>query len=238
MNELANYVQKYIGLQLSRAQLNALSQYEATLLEWNDRFNLTTIHEPEKIRIKHFLDSLTCLLAMRNTSMDNVIDVGSGAGFPGIPIKIAYPNMHLTLVESVGKKADFLRHVCNMLELNHVEIIQERAEVLAQSPKHRQDYDWALARAVAVLPVLLEYLLPFVRVGGAALAMKGENAPAEVNSAEHASRVLGGKIRKLIPVTLPGVAEERYLVVIDKVAGTPVQYPRRPGVPAKKPIKK
>lgn len=168
--------------------------------------------------------------------MERVIDVGTGAGFPGLPLKIIVPEMRLTLVESVGKKADFCRHIVNSLGLSGVEIIQDRAEALGHLPRHRQQYDWALARAVAVMPALVEYLLPLVRVGGAALAMKGENAPAEAHSAEHALHLLGGRLRKLTPVTLPGVVEERYLVVVDKVAATPDAYPRRIGIPAKHPL--
>jgi 16S rRNA (guanine527-N7)-methyltransferase len=144
--------------------------------------------------------------------------------------------MQLTLVESVGKKADFCRHVVNILDLHGVEVVQERAEVLGQNPSYREQYDWAVARAVAILPVLAEYLLPLVRVGGNMIAMKGESGPAEAHSTERALRVLGGHLRQLMPVTLPGVAEERYLVVIDKVAATPNGYPRKVGVPAKRPL--
>ena len=162
--------------------------------------------------------------------------MGTGAGFPGIPIKIIYPKVKLSLVESVGKKAEFCRHVVKVLDLPGVEVIQERAENLGQNPAYREYYDWAVARAVAILPVLAEYLLPLVRVGGSILAMKGESGPAEAHSAEHALKVLGGHLRQLIPVTLPGVAEERYLVVIDKVAATPKGYPRNVGVPAKRPL--
>lgn len=236
MKELAQCVRALTGIRLSSAQLAALERYEQELLDWNSRFNLTAIHEPEKIRVKHFLDSFSCLCVMRDTPMERVIDIGTGAGFPGIPLKIVYPGMRLTLVESVGKKANFCRHVAQTLGLEGVEVIQERAEVLGQARAHREQYDWAVARAVAVMPVLAEYLLPFVKVGGAMLAMKGESGPAEAHAAEHAVRVLGGHLRKLVPVTLPGVAEERYLVMVDKVAATPSGYPRRAGLPAKKPI--
>jgi 16S rRNA (guanine527-N7)-methyltransferase len=166
-----------------------------------------------------------------------VIDVGTGAGFPGLPLKILYPNMHLTLVESVGKKASFCRHIVKTLGLEGVEVIQDRAENVGQMPAHRETYDWALARAVAILPVLAEYLLPLVKVGGAMLAMKGESGPAEAHASEHAARMLGGMLRKLTPVSLPAVAEERYLIVIDKVAATPAGFPRGVGIPAKKPLK-
>lgn len=236
MKELAQQVRQMLGMRLAPSQLGAFERYEQELLEWNVRINLTAIHEPEQIRVKHFLDSLTCMCAMRDKPIDRVIDVGTGAGFPGIPLKIINPAMRLTLLESVGKKANFCRHIVEVLGLEGVEVIQGRAEVFALDRDHREKYDWALARAVANLPVLVEYLLPFVRMGGAMLAMKGESGPAEAHAAEHAIRILGGHLRKLVPVSLPGVADERYLVVVDKVAATPGGYPRRAGLPAKKPI--
>jgi 16S rRNA (guanine527-N7)-methyltransferase len=236
MKDLAAQVHRQLGVRLSAAQLDALARYEQELLDWNTRFNLTAIRTPQEVRTKHFLDSLTCLLALRDTIPERLVDVGTGAGFPGLPLKIIYPKMALTLVESVGKKADFCRHVARTLGLSGVEVVQDRAEVLGQSPAHREKYDWAVARAVAILPVLAEYLLPLVRVGGGMLAMKGESGPAEAHAAEHALRLLGGHLRQLVPVTLPGVVEERYLVVIDKIAATPSAYPRRVGLPAKKPL--
>jgi len=237
MKELAAQVHRQLGVRLSAAQLDLLARYEQELIEWNARFNLTAIRNPQEIRTKHFLDSLTCLLALRETPPERLVDVGTGAGFPGIPLKVIFPKMQLTLVESVGKKAEFCRHVVSTLSLSGVEVIQERAETLGQFPEHREQYDWAVARAVAILPVLAEYLLPLVRVGGGMLAMKGESGPAEAHAAEHALRVLGGHLRQLVPVTLPGVVEERYLVVVDKIAATPASYPRRVGLPAKKPLK-
>ncbi len=236
MQEFTKHAHRQLGLHITRAQLSALSLYERELVDWNTRFNLTAIRDPQEIHIKHFLDSLTCLLALRETPVGRLIDIGTGAGFPGVPLKIIYPKMQLTLVESVGKKAEFCRHVVKILDLQGVEVVQERAETLGQDPNYREQYDWAVARAVAILPVLAEYLLPLVRVGGGMLAMKGESGPVEAHTAEHAIRVLGGHLRQLLPVTLPGVAEERYLVVIDKVAATPMGYPRKVGVPAKRPL--
>ncbi len=236
MQELTKHAQRQLGLRFSRLQISALSLYERELVDWNTRFNLTAIRDPQEIHIKHFLDSLTCILALRETSVARLIDIGTGAGFPGIPLKIIYPKMQLTLVESVGKKAEFCRHVVKILDLQGVEVVQERAEVLGHDPAQREQYDWAVARAVAILPVLAEYLLPLVRVGGSMLAMKGESGPVEAHNAEHAVRVLGGHLRQLLPVTLPGVAEERYLVVIDKVAASPIGYPRKVGIPAKRPL--
>jgi 16S rRNA (guanine527-N7)-methyltransferase len=233
---LTQQVREVVGLRLSTTQAAALERYERELLDWNTRFNLTAVRDTHGVQVKHFLDSLTCFMALRDSPVNKVIDVGTGAGFPGLPLKIACPAMQLTLVESVGKKADFCRHVAKTLALDGVEVVQERVEVLGQQSAHREQYDWALARAVAAMPVLVEFLLPLVRVGGRALAMKGESGPAEAQTAERAMHMLGGHLRQLVPVHLPGVAEERYLVVVDKVAATPANYPRRVGVPAKRPL--
>ena len=237
MENLFQEAQTLLGLRFTNRQINALQRYEQELIDWNTRFNLTAIRDTESIRVKHFLDSLSCILALREAVPNRLIDVGTGAGFPGIPLKIIYPKMHLTLVESVSKKADFCQHVVKTLCLEGVEVLSLRAEEVGQIPAHRQQYDWAVARAVAILPVLVEYLLPLVKVGGHALAQKGESAHTEAQSAERALQLLGGRLRQLIPVTLPGVVEERFLVVIDKVAATPPAYPRRVGLPTKNPLR-
>jgi 16S rRNA (guanine527-N7)-methyltransferase len=236
MEKLIQEFHDLSGIMLNPRQLAALSRYGDELASWNARHNLTAIHDPEKVRVKHFLDSLSGFLAMRGSAMMRVIDVGTGAGFPGLPLKILCPRIKLTLVESVGKKAIFCRHVVEILELEGVEVIQARAESLGQREDHREQYDWALGRAVAIMPVLMEYLLPLVRVGGQVLAMKGDRALAETHAADHAIKLLGGHLRQLVPVILPGVAEKRFLVVVDKVATTPGKYPRREGIPAKRPL--
>lgn len=236
MEKLAREAQSLLGIQLSQRQLDAFRCYEQELLEWNSRFNLTAIRDSEGIRTKHFLDSLTCLLAMRDALPGRLIDVGTGAGFPGLALKIALPAMELTLVESVGKKLEFCRHIVRKLRLDGVELVQGRAEEIGQQAAYRESYDWAVARAVASLPVLMEYLIPLVKVGGHTLAQKGESGPAEVHAAEKAMRLLGGQLCQLIQVNLPGVAEDRFLIVVDKVAATPPQYPRRTGVPSKMPL--
>lgn len=236
MEKLAQAAYSLLGIRLTPAQLSAFSCYEQELLDWNRRINLTAIESPEQVRVKHFLDSLSCWLVMRDAPISKVVDVGTGAGFPGLPLKIFNPRFSLTLIESVGKKAAFCSHIIQKLRLEDVRVIAERAEVVGQDPEHRERYDWAIARAVANLPVLIEFLLPLVRVGGKALAMKGSNAPAEAQMAEGAIRLLGGKLQRLVSVTLPGVAEERYLVVVDKIAVTPKNYPRRAGIPAKRPL--
>jgi 16S rRNA (guanine527-N7)-methyltransferase len=236
MEKLREAAFNMLGLRLSPAQIEQFRLYEQELIEWNSRFNLTAIRTPEEIRTKHFLDSLTCTLALRESPPSRLIDVGTGAGFPGIPLKIIQPTLRLTLVESVGKKADFCRHIVRSLHQERVDVLQARAEEVGQARSQREGYDWAVARAVAALPVLVEYLLPLVRVGGKILAQKGESGPAEAHAAEPAMRILGGRLRQIIPITLPGVAEDRYLIVIDKIAATPTSYPRRPGIPALKPL--
>jgi 16S rRNA (guanine527-N7)-methyltransferase len=236
MEKLIQEAQTLFNVHLTGRQVMALVTYEKELLEWNEKFNLTAIRDTESIRTKHFLDSFSCVLAWKSSPPNHLIDVGTGAGFPGIPLKILYPNLKLTLVESVRKKAIFCQHIVSMLGLEHVEVIQARAEDLGQNPQHRERYEWVVARAVANLNVLSEYLLPLVKVGGTMLAQKGESGPAEAQSAEKAIELLGGKLKQLIPVHLPGVADDRYLVVIDKVAATPPKYPRKPGIPAKQPL--
>jgi len=236
MDSLIHDALSLFDVHLNARQIMMLTNYERELLDWNQKFNLTAIRDVESIRTKHFLDSYSCVLAWKENPPLRLVDIGTGAGFPGIPLKIIYPNMHLTLVESVGKKAIFCQHVVRVLELKDVEIIQSRAEDFGQKPGHRESYDWAVARAVANLNVLSEYLLPLVKVGGNMLAQKGEIAHAEAQSAEKAMEVLGGKLKQLIPVQLPGITEERYLVVVGKVAATPKNYPRKAGIPTKTPL--
>jgi 16S rRNA (guanine527-N7)-methyltransferase len=234
--QLAREAKALFGIHLSGRQLALLNSFERELLAWNEKFNLTAIRDPEGIRTKHFLDSFSCTLAWKDKPPASLVDVGTGAGLPGVPLKILYPHMKLTLVESVGKKANFCRHVVETLGLESVQVVQARAEDLGQDAAHREHYEWAAARAVASLPVLAEYLLPLVQMGGAALAQKGESGPAEAQAAESALRILGGRLRQVLPITLPGVADQRYLVVLDKRATTPAMYPRRAGLAAKAPL--
>jgi len=236
MEKLIHDAQALFNIHLTEQQISSLIQYEKELLEWNQKFNLTAIRDVESIRTKHFLDSFSCVLAWKTSPPDRLIDVGTGAGFPGLPLKILYPNLKLTLVESVGKKAKFCQHMVDLLKLDNADIIHARAEEIGQDSKHREKYDWAVARAVANLNILSEYLLPLVKVGGSMLAQKGESGPVEAQSAEKAIKLLGGKVKNLIPVNLTGAAENRYLVVIDKVSPTLPKYPRKPGIPAKQPL--
>ncbi|MEW6400487.1 MAG: 16S rRNA (guanine(527)-N(7))-methyltransferase RsmG [Chloroflexota bacterium] len=236
MEKLVQEALQLFNVHLTGRQVMSLITYERELMDWNQKFNLTAIRDVESIRTKHFLDSFSCVLAWRASPPHRLVDVGTGAGFPGLPLKILYPSMKLTLVESVGKKAMFCHHIVRVLGLEGVDVLQTRAEALGQKPEHREQYDWAVARAVANMNVLCEFLLPLVRVGGTMLAQKGESGPAEAQSAEKAMRLLGGKLRQLLPVNLPGVADDRYIVLVDKVAATPPKYPRKPGMPGKTPL--
>jgi len=236
MEKLVHNAQMLFNVHLTGRQVIALLTYEKELLAWNQKFNLTAIRDVEAIRVKHFLDSFSCVLAWQVNPPTSLIDIGTGAGFPGLALKILYPNMKLTLVESVGKKATFCQHIVKVLGFENVNVIKARAEELGQDHHHREKYDWAVARAVANLNVLSEYLIPLVKLGGTMLAQKGESGPSEAQSAEGAMKILGGKLKQLIPVNLPGVVDDRYLVLVEKVAATPHNYPRKPGIPAKTPL--
>jgi 16S rRNA (guanine527-N7)-methyltransferase len=237
VERLIEGVQRLLGLTLTPRQCQAFQLYYQELVTWNAHFNLTAITDLEGIQIRHFLDSLSCLLAIRDAGQgQSLIDVGSGAGFPGLPLKIVCPALRLTLLEATGKKTRFLRHLVELLELREVTVIHARAEQIGHDPAHREAYEWVVARAVAAMPTLVEYLLPLCRLGGHCLAQKGEEAAAEVSMAEPAILLLGGRLNRLIPVELSGLAETRHLVTIDKVARTPLKYPRRPGMPAKRPL--
>lgn len=237
MEKFVQNVKEIIGLSLNPNQVTAFQVYEQELMAWNAQFNLTAIRDSEGIRTKHFLDSLSILLALNNHAMPtSIIDVGTGAGFPGIPLKIILPRLKLTLVESVHKKAHFCEHMVEKLGLRDVQVIPERAEDVGMAAGQRQSYDLAVARAVAPMPVLVEYLLPLVRLGGMIVMQKGESAHAEAQAAVKAIEILGGRLKQIIPVLLPGVVEERFLVVVDKVAMTSQEYPRKAGTPSKHPL--
>lgn len=225
-----------LGVSLSAAQLAQFARYEALLLEWNQRMNLTAIREPEQIRVRHFLDSLSLAGVMGDMAGASLVDVGAGAGFPGLPLKILFPTMALTLIESVAKKARFLEAVCSALMLENVLILAQRVELVAHQVEHREQYDWAVARSVAELRVLVEYLLPLLRVGGMMAAQKGEGVQEEMSAAGRALSLLGGSPPGLRTVQLPTVERPHYLVLIRKERPAPSGYPRQPGMPAKRPL--
>ncbi len=238
-----------IGLVLSEAQLNQFEVYYHALQIWNEHINLTRIMKPDEVIQQHFLDSLSCLPGAldhgaskfaltdkTNFDIPIVIDIGTGAGFPSIPLKIVQPDIHLTLVESTVKKTNFLSHVVEALSLANVTILPLRAESVGQLPAHRERYHLALARAVDSLPVLAEYMLPLLTIGGKMMAWKGQNIHGEIESAMKAIHVLGGRYVRTIPVRLPNLRDTRHVVLVEKVAPSPIQYPRRAGMPRKKPI--
>jgi 16S rRNA (guanine527-N7)-methyltransferase len=241
------------GLYLTTEHVRAFQLYYRELEAWNRRFNLTTVTRYEDVQIKHFLDSLTCLLALPvpgagDKGLPNVvplssketsllgIDIGTGAGFPGLPIRIMRPLLRMTLVDSSRKKTVFLKHLVKCLGLQGVEVLWARAEALGQDPAHRERYDVVLARAVADLAVLAEYCLPLCRKGGRFVAQKGAEIHDELQEAQTAIDVLGGTLREVKALHVPGLSDARSLVVIDKLKETPDKYPRRPGMPSKRPL--
>ncbi len=237
MNTFARTVAELFQIHLTPVQLTQFSRYEAELLDWNTRMNLTAVRTGEEIQRKHFLDSLSCVMAWRNSvTPGNLIDVGTGAGFPGLVLKIAIPELQLTLVESIGKKVNFCAHIITVLGLTQIKLIQERAEILGHNTEYREKYDCAVARAVAGLSTLTEYLLPFVKTGGIMIAQKGANADKEVTEARKAIQVLGGGNIRCQSVLLPGDSYSRQLVVVDKMQHTPPEYPREPRVLLAQPI--
>ncbi len=242
MERLKNGAQS-LGLSLTDKQLAMFELFYQELVQWNEQFNLTAITEYDQVQIRHFVDSLSCLVALQKQPADRsgarlrCIDVGSGAGFPGLPIKIYCARMHVVLMDARAKKVRFINHVASRLGLQDVEPLWGRAEEIAHHPAHRESYDLVLARAVAELPVLAEYMLPFCRLGALAIAQKGASAQEEAQAAAYAISLLGGQLQQVIPIELLGLAEARNLVVIKKVARTAERYPRRTGIPAKRPLR-
>ena len=230
-----------LGIRLTYSQLQQFELYYRELSDWNQRANLTAITGYDETLVRHFLDSLTVCLPFRDASsgiptVHRVVDVGSGAGFPGVPLKIAFPHLELRLVESVGKKTAFLEHLVGKLDMNGVEIHTGRAETLGRDPGLRESFDVALVRGVARMSLLLEYALPFCRVGGTTVALKHGGLETELAEAKFALSELGGKIAGVFPVTLPGLTDNRVVAAFEKVAPTPERYPRRVGIPAKRPL--
>ena len=232
---------KELGINLSAGQLEQFESYYRELTEWNQRANLTAITGYEETQVRHFLDSLTVCLPYQGMPeglavVCRVVDVGSGAGFPGLPLKLAFPHLELHLIESVGKKTAFLEHICGALGLDKVTIHTGRAETLAREPELRDGFDLALVRGVARLSLLLEYALPFCRVGGRAVAHKHGGIESELAEAKNALAELGGREDGIFPVKLAGLTDNRVVAAFDKVAPTPERYPRRVGIPAKRPL--
>ena len=226
-----------LGLPLTARQLEQFHVYHRELSDWNRRVNLTAVIEYREVQVKHFLDSLSVNLACSGgpTSRIRMVDVGAGGGFPGLPLKLALPEIHLVSVESVGKKARFLEHLVELLGLAGVEVLNGRAEQLAHEDGLRESFDLAVSRGVAKLPVLLEYTLPFCRVGGRVVLLK-RGIEEEAAGAAPALAALGGRMGDVYPVRVTGLDDGRVVAAVDKVEATPDRYPRRPGLPAKRPL--
>jgi 16S rRNA (guanine527-N7)-methyltransferase len=227
-----------LGIRITDGQLSAFDAYLRALLESNRRVNLTSITDPQQVAITHFLDSLTCLLAAPFPPAAAVVDVGSGAGLPGIPLAIARPDLRVTLIESTGKKCHFLERVVGLLRLRNMGVMCARAEAVGHDPAHRESYDVVVARALAEAAVAAELCLPLAKVGGAVTLMKGPRAAEEIERAGAAISILGGEVEAVRRFTIkaPGESVSRTIVVVRKNQPTPDGYPRAPGRPGKRPL--
>lgn len=228
-------MQKKLDIKLNVEQLEKFYSYMNLLIEWNEKMNLTAITEPNEIILKHFIDSLTILKEIKDDS--KVVDVGTGAGFPGIPLSIANESLKITLVDSLNKRLIFLQEVIDKLELKNVEIIHSRAEDFGKNKKYRESFDIATSRAVANLSTLSEYLIPLVKINGKCICMKASEVEEEINQAKNAINVLGGTIGKVEEFNLPESDIGRTIIIINKQKQTPNKYPRKAGTPSKEPIK-
>jgi 16S rRNA (guanine527-N7)-methyltransferase len=229
-----------LGINLNDKQITQFKLYYQELVNWNKKFNLTTITDYQEVQIKHFLDSLTVTLALTKEELRqpgfSIIDIGTGAGFPGIPLNIFLPESRLVLLDSKAKKATFLQHIIEQLELSHAEIVVGRAEEIAHQPLFRQNFTLVVSRAVASLPTLVELALPFCQIGGEFVAQKKGEIKQEVIQASKAIESLGGKLKQVKKIELEEFSDERYLIIIDKIYPTPEKYPRHPGIPVRRPI--
>ena len=224
------------GIPLTAEQIGQFSVYHEMLLDWNTRMNLTALTAPEDVAVKHIIDSLTAYDAALFDGARTLIDVGTGAGLPGIPLAVYAPHLTVTLLDSLNKRVRFLTEVTAAMGLPNVRCIHARAEEAARTAEHRAAYDIVVSRAVARLPVLLEYTLPFVRVGGTLLALKGRAYAEEQKEARRAAEVLGGGRITARPVHLPGLDDVRAILTVTKERQTPAAYPRGGGAPARRPL--
>lgn len=236
--EFSKIIEKYseeIAIKLKEEQIDKFYKYMELLLEWNEKINLTAITSPEEIILKHFIDSITISKQIKKKA--KVVDVGTGAGFPGIPLKIIREDIQLTLLDSLNKRINFLKETIEELQLTKTEAIHGRAEEFGQNKKNREQYDYAISRAVANLATLEEYLLPLVTINGNTISMKGPEIEKELEQGKKSIFVLGGKIDKIEKFQLPQSDIGRTLIITKKIKQTPLKYPRKPGMPAKEPIK-
>lgn len=232
--ELMKFYGEQIDITFEKSQIEQFYKYMNLLIEWNEKINLTAIIEPEEIILKHFIDSLTICKYIENNA--TLADVGTGAGFPGIPLKIYRPDIKITLVDSLNKRIIFLNEVINNLELKNIVTIHSRVEDFGKNKNYREKYDYVTARAVANLNTLSEYLVPIVKVNGKAICMKGNDVQDEVDNAKHAIKILGGTVEKVDYFKLPNSDISRNIIVVKKVNNTPARFPRKAGMPSKEPL--
>jgi 16S rRNA (guanine527-N7)-methyltransferase len=229
-----------LGIELNARQVKQFEVYYQELIEWNKKINLTAVTDYSAVQVKHFLDSLTVILALSGEGMEspdfNIVDIGTGAGFPGVPLKILFPQPRLVLIEPTPKKTAFLHHIIHKLKLENVEVLNSRAEEAAHLPLYREQFALVLSRAVALLPTLVELTLPFCQIGGRFIAQKKGEIEQEIHRAKKAIVILGGKLDQIKKIELDEFKGARYLVIIDKIYSTPSKYPRRPGLPRRRPI--
>lgn len=225
-----------LGIVLSEKQMEQFLHYYELLIEWNEKINLTAITEYEDVMKKHFIDSLSLIKAYDLNKEIKVIDVGTGAGFPGLALKIAFPNLRVTLLDSLNKRIVYLNEVINQLGLKDIETIHGRAEDFATKSDHREKYDLCVSRAVANLTTLSEYCLPYVNLNGYFISYKSEKTEEEIKQAKRAISMLGGKIEKQVEFILPSSDIYRNLIMIQKLDSTPKKYPRKAGLPSKEPL--
>ena len=233
-NKIIIELSKKINVKIDESMCKQFYQYMKLLLEWNEKINLTAITEENEVIIKHFIDSLTIFKYIEDG--ETIIDIGTGAGFPGIPLAITKKENKITLVDSLNKRINFLLNVKKELNLNNVEAIHSRIEEIGKNNNYREQYNIVTSRAVAKLNVLLEYMMPLVKVGGMCICMKGSNIDDEIEQSKNALNILGGKVIKIDKMMLPNTDISRNIILIKKVNETPKQYPRKPGTPAKEPI--
>lgn len=226
---------KQIGIVLDKKQIEQFYQYMKLLLSWNEKMNLTAITKPEEIIVKHFIDSIT--IAKYIDRNKNLIDIGTGAGFPGIPLKIIRPDIQITLLDSLAKRVQFLEEVIKQLELEKIEAIHFRVEEFGKDKKYREQFDYATSRAVANLSTLSEYLLPLVKIDGKCICMKGSTVKEEIEQSQKAITLLGGKVEEIEGFKLPESDIDRHVILLRKSKITPAKYPRKPGTPSKEPIR-
>lgn len=226
-----------LGLKCSDETIDKFSKYREILVEWNQKMNLTGIEEEKEVYIKHFLDSVAAVKKGYIKDGMSIIDVGTGAGFPGLPLRICLENSKVTLLDSLNKRINFLSEVCTNINIDDIELIHGRAEDFGKDEKYREQYDIATARAVAGLPILMEFCVPFIKVGGYFVCLKGPNADTELEESRKAMEVLGLEFVEKIDVELPEIELKHNIVVFKKLNSTPAKYPRKAGKPVKTPIK-